>query len=90
LGVVKAVALGVPLPLCSCVVIPTAGLKNQDASNGAAVGFLISTPQTGIESIFVSAGFFGWPFAIFKMASAALLGLIGGWLADRVEPPCSS
>ncbi len=83
-GIFKAVALGVPLPLCSCGVIPAGiGLKNQGASTGAAIGFIISTPQTGVDSILVSASFFGWPFAIFKMLTAAITGLIGGWLADR-------
>ncbi|MDA8563706.1 permease [Mariniblastus sp.] len=82
-GTIKAVLLGVPLPLCSCGVVPAGiGLKNQGASDGAAVGFLISTPQTGIDSILVSASFFGWPFAIFKMVVAAITGVAGGLLAD--------
>ena len=85
-GVAKAVILGVPLPLCSCGVIPAGlGLKKDGASNGASVGFLISTPQTGVDSILVSASFLGWPFALFKVVSATVTGLIGGFLADRVE-----
>jgi hypothetical protein len=86
LGVVKAVLFGVPLPLCSCGVVPAGiGLKNQGASSGASVGFLISTPQTGIDSILVSASFFGWPFAIFKMVTSAITGVVGGWLTDQFE-----
>jgi len=86
LGVLKAVLLGVPLPLCSCGVIPAGlGLRKDGASPGATVGFLISTPQTGVDSILVSASFLGWPFAIFKVASAAVTGLFGGWLADAVD-----
>jgi len=82
-GVPLAVALGVPLPLCSCGVIPAAlGLKRDGASDGATVGFLISTPQTGVDSVLVSASFLGLPFALFKVASAAVTGLIGGWLTD--------
>ena len=46
------------------------------------VAFLISTPQTGADSILVSASMLGWPLAIFKVASAAITGLIGGWLAN--------
>lgn len=85
LGVLKAVAFGVPLPLCSCGVLPAGlGLKRDGASNGASVGFLISTPQTGIDSMLVSASFLGWPFALFKVVSAAVTGVVGGWLADRV------
>jgi hypothetical protein len=82
-GVPRAVLLGVPLPLCSCGVIPAGlGLKKDGASDGAAVGFLIATPQTGVDSILVSAGFLGWPFALFKVAAAAITGMVGGWLTD--------
>ncbi|MCH9681928.1 MAG: permease [Deltaproteobacteria bacterium] len=81
--VVKAVALGVLLPLCSCGVIPTAlGLRRDGASRGATVGFLISTPQTGVDSTLVAASFFGWPFAALKLGTAAVTGLVGGWLAN--------
>ena len=83
-GVLKAVAIGVPLPLCSCGVIPAGiGLKKDGASSGAAVGFLISTPQTGVDSILVSASFFGWPFALFKLVTAAVMGIVGGVWIDR-------
>ena len=82
-SIIKAVAIGVPMPLCSCGVIPTAiGLKKDGASDGPAVGFLISTPQTGLDSIFVSAGFLGWPFATFKVLSAFVTGLIGGLIVS--------
>ncbi len=84
-GVLKAVGIGVPLPLCSCGVIPAGiGLKEDGASDGACVGFLISTPQTGIDSILVSASFLGWPFALFKVFSAAVTGVVGGLLVDRL------
>ena len=86
-GVAKAVALGVPLPLCSCGVIPAGlGIKKDGASDGATVGFLISTPQTGVDSLLVSASFLGWPFAVFKLVSAAVTGLVGGWLTDAASP----
>lgn len=86
-GVVKAVLLGVPLPLCSCGVIPAGlGLKRDGASDGASVGFLIATPQTGVDSLLVSASFLGWPFAIFKLLSAAFLGLVGGLSTHVLSP----
>ena len=88
-SVLKAVALGVPMPLCSCGVIPTGlGLKKEGASDGAAIGFLISTPQTGVDSIMVSASFLGWPFALFKVLSAFITGWVGGALSnyDAVKP----
>lgn len=87
-GVFKAILFGVPLPLCSCGVIPTGlALKKGGASDGAAIGFMVSTPQTGVDSILVSAGFLGWPFAVFKVFSAALTGLVAGLLVDRFGGP---
>lgn len=82
-SIIKATLIGVPMPLCSCGVVPTAiGLKQDGASNGASTSFLISTPQTGVDSILVSASFLGWPFAIFKLAAAFVTGIIGGKLVD--------
>jgi uncharacterized protein len=85
-AVLKAVAMGVPLPLCSCGVIPVGlSLKKQGADDGATVGFLISTPQTGVDSILVSASLLGWPFALFKVVAALVTGAVGGLLAGRGE-----
>jgi len=84
-GVFKAVVFGVPLPLCSCGVIPAGvGLKKDGASDGSSLGFLISTPQTGVDSVLVSAGMLGWPFALFKVAAAAVLGIAGGLLVHAL------
>jgi uncharacterized membrane protein YraQ (UPF0718 family)/copper chaperone CopZ len=86
-GVVRAVLLGIPLPLCSCGVIPAGiGLQKSGASRGASVGFLIATPQTGVDSIAVSAGFLGWPFALYKVGAALITGLVGGLLVEAVDP----
>jgi uncharacterized membrane protein YraQ (UPF0718 family)/copper chaperone CopZ len=83
LGVAKAVVLGIPLPLCSCAVIPVGlSLRQSGASRGSVVGFLTATPQTGVDSIFVSAGMLGWPFAIFKVVVALITGLVAGLLVD--------
>jgi len=84
-GVFKSVAFGVPLPLCSCGVIPAGiGLKRSGADDGASVAFLISTPQTGVDSIMVAAGMLGWPFALWKVGAAAVTGVVGGlWVAGR-------
>ncbi|MDJ0739931.1 MAG: permease [Gammaproteobacteria bacterium] len=81
----RAALIGVPMPLCSCGVVPAAiGLRKQGASPGATTSFLISTPQTGVDSVLVSAAFLGWPFALFKVGAAFVTGVVGGWLADRV------
>ncbi|MFI3303916.1 MAG: permease [Rikenellaceae bacterium] len=84
----KSVALsalfGVPLPLCSCGVIPTAmSLKKEGASNGATASFLIATPQTGVDSILATYGLLGLPFAIIRPIVALIVGIIGGLLVDR-------
>jgi hypothetical protein len=90
-SLLKAVALGVPLPLCSCGVIPVGlQLKKSGASDGAVVAFLTSTPQTGADSILVSASMLGWPFAIFKVISAAVTGIVGGWLTDATRNPSTA
>ena len=82
-GVFKSVLLGVPLPLCSCGVIPAGlGLKKDGASSGSTVGFLISTPQTGLDSVLVSASFLGWPFALFKVFAAFVTGIAGGLICN--------
>ncbi len=74
---------GVPLPLCSCSVLPFAmGLRKQGASPGAVVSFLTSTPQTGVDSILVAYGFFGLPFALFKTAVAFVSGTLAGWFSN--------
>ncbi len=87
-GRVRGVLVGVPLPLCSCSVIPVGlGLKKQGASDGATVGFLISTPQTGVDSVLMTASMLGWPFALFKVAAATVTGLVGGWLTDATSAP---
>lgn len=84
----RASLIGVPLPLCSCGVIPTAlGLRREGASKGATTAFMISTPQTGVDSLLVSASFLGWPFALFKLVAAFVTGLIGGALVNRLTQP---
>ena len=80
-NILKAVLIGVPMPLCSCSVIPTTiGIRKQGAGDDAAMAFLVSTPQTGVDSVMVSAGFLSWPFAIFKLISAFIIGLIAGFI----------
>ena len=82
-GVVKATLLGVPLPLCSCSVIPVAdSLRKDGASRGATAAFLSSTPQTGIDSILATFALMGSPFAILRVGVAFLSGLLTGALIE--------
>lgn len=85
-SVIKAAILGVPLPLCSCGVIPTAiFLRKKKASKGATLSFLISTPQTGVDSIIATYGMMGPVFAIFRPIAAFVTGIIGGLIANLTE-----
>ncbi len=90
LSVFKAAIFGIPLPLCSCGVIPTAVyMKKNGAANSATTSFLISTPQTGIDSIIATYGMMGWVFAIFRPIAALIMGLTGGMLVaafDKKKP----
>jgi len=79
----KASVFGVPLPLCSCGVIPVSmSLHGHGASKGATVSFLLSTPQTGVDSIFVTLSLLGPIFAIFRPLAAFVTGIVGGGLVD--------
>lgn len=86
-----AALFGVPLPLCSCGVIPTAmSLKKEGASDGATVSFLIATPQTGVDSIMATYALLGVPFAIIRPVIALIVGLIGGVVVDKFSDTCQS
>ena len=90
-SVVKAAALGVPLPLCSCGVVPTAlSLRKNGASQGATMSFLISTPQTGVDSIAATYGMLGPLYAIFRPLAALLMGIVGGLVTNFFYPQKSS
>jgi uncharacterized membrane protein YraQ (UPF0718 family)/copper chaperone CopZ len=81
--VAKAALFGVPLPLCSCGVIPVAAsLRRHGAGAGATTSFLISTPQTGVDSIMVTLSLLGPVFAVFRPVISFISGLIGGSLAS--------
>ncbi len=85
--VVKAALFGVPLPLCSCGVIPVgASLRRHGASAGATTSFLISTPQTGIDSIMVTLSLLGPVFAIFRPIVSFVSGMVGGALVNAFGP----
>jgi len=84
--VVKAAAIGVPLPLCSCGVIPvSASLRRHGAGKGATTSFLISTPQTGVDSILVTFSLLGPVYAVFRPLLALATGIVGGGLVDLAD-----
>jgi uncharacterized membrane protein YraQ (UPF0718 family)/copper chaperone CopZ len=82
-SIIKAALLGVPLPLCSCGVLPTAiSLRKNNASEGATMSFLISTPQTGVDSMVATWGMLGPVFAVFRPVAAFLMGIAGGLIIN--------
>ena len=89
-SVIKAALIGVPLPLCSCGVLPTAvSLRRNGASRGASSSFLIATPQTGIDSIAATYSLLGLAFAIIRPVAALLTAFVGGILVNREEKNCA-
>ena len=82
-SVVKASLFGIPLPLCSCSVIPAAiSLRKEGASRGAVLSFLISTPTTGIDSILATYSLLGWLFMAYRILASFLTGVLSGIMAN--------
>ncbi len=85
-SILYASLMGIPLPLCSCGVIPTGiSLYKEGASKGATLSFLISTPQTGVDSIMVTYSLLGLPFAIVRPFIALVNGVIGGVASNVLD-----
>lgn len=78
-SVLKASFIGVPLPLCSCSVVPTAlTLRQSGASKASTSAFLISTPETGVDSLSVTYAMMDIPMMIFRMLSAFITATVAG------------
>ena len=90
-SVVKASVLGVPMPLCSCSVIPVAAsLRKSGASKGATASFLSSTPQTGVDSILGTYALLGGLFTVVRVLVAFFCGIVTGYLIEvfcKVKTP---
>jgi uncharacterized membrane protein YraQ (UPF0718 family)/copper chaperone CopZ len=85
-SVIYSSLIGIPLPLCSCGVIPTSvSLYKNGASKGSTVSFLTSTPQTGMDSIFATYSLLGLPMAIARPFIALATGIIGGLFTNLTE-----
>lgn len=85
-NVFKAALFGLPLPICSCGVIPlSASLKKQGASKGSVVSFLTTTPMTGVDSILPTYAIFGWLITLFRVVSSLISGVLGGIITDLVD-----
>ena len=90
-SIFKATLFGIPLPVCSCSVIPiAAGLRRDGASKASTMSFLVSTPTTGIDSIFVTYAFLGGIFAVARPVAALVAGLFIGILTLFSEREAAS
>ena len=82
-SVLYATLFGIPLPLCSCGVIPTAmALHKEGASKGSVISFLIATPQTGVDSIIATYSLLGLPFAIIRPIAAFFTSIFAGLVTN--------
>ena len=82
-SVVKSTVFGIPLPVCSCGVIPLAtSIKKSGASKGATLSFLISTPITGVDSIMATYGIFGWIFTVYRAVTSMIIAMVAGILTN--------
>ena len=83
----SGMALGLPLPICSCGVVPLyEGLVKQGVSTAAAVAFLIATPELGIDAVLMSVPLLGAPFTIVRVAAAASVALVVALVMARLSP----
>jgi len=85
-SVVKSALIGIPLPLCSCGVLPTAiAMRRNGASRAASTSFLVATPQTGVDSIAATWSLLGPAFAIIRPIAALVTAIFGGVAVGRIE-----
>jgi len=85
-SVIKATLFGIPMPVCSCSVIPLAkSLQKEGASKGAVQSFLISTPITGVDSIAATYSFFGIFFTLYRVITSIFMAIITGLLQNKFD-----
>ena len=86
-AVIKSVAFGIPLPLCSCSVIPAAlTIRRKGASRGAVVSFLIATPITGVDSIMATYSLMGPVFTLGRIIAGTITSLLAGIFTNILVP----
>lgn len=82
-AVIKASLLGIPLPLCSCGVIPAAiSLRQQGAGRGASAAFLVSTPESGVDSIAITWALLDPVMTVVRPVAAFITGTMTGILIN--------
>jgi len=85
-SITKAALFGAPLPLCSCGVVPAAlGLRRAGASKPATISFLVSTPETGVDSMTVSYALLGPFMTVVRPVAAIISAITAGLLVGKSE-----
>ena len=84
-SVTMSSAIGVPVPLCSCSVVPVvAEMRNKGASRSSCMSFLITAPETGADSILVTNAFFGPVVAIVRPIISFITAVVAGIFCIRL------
>ncbi len=90
-SVIKAALLGIPIPLCSCGVLPAAAsLKKQGANNGATTAFLISTPESGVDSISITYALLDPIMTVARPVAAFISAFVAGFTENFINPPATT
>jgi HflK protein len=85
-AVVRSSLFGIPLPLCSCSVLPTAiSLRKSGASRGATTSFLISTPEVGVDGILITYGLMGGVMAVLRPVAAFVTAMTAGFFVEALD-----
>lgn len=80
----KGVAFGLPLPVCSCGVVPLyKSLIERRVPLAAAIAFLVATPELGLDAVILSVPLLGGPMTLARVAAAGLLAILVGWYLGR-------
>ena len=84
----KGVAFGLPLPMCSCGVIPVyRSLVVGGVPATAGMAFFVATPELGLDAIFLSIPLLGPEITAARVVAAVVValvvGLVVGGMASR-------
>ena len=80
----KGVLFGLPLPICSCGVLPVyESLVRRGVPATAAMGFLVATPELGIDAILISLPLLGADMTIARLIAAFCVALLAALIVGR-------
>ena len=84
----RGMLFGIPLPVCSCGVVPLyRSLARKGVPAAAAAAFLVATPELGMDALLISVPFLGWKIAVVRLVAAIVVALAVGVVAHRLVPP---